>query len=303
MTEMDRARELLALGTPRRIELPERGLEIALIDWGGEGPPALLHHANGFCKGVLGLLIPELRKHFRVFAMDARGHGDSSRPEGTDAYQWDEFALDAVAVAERLTLERGAPLALARGHSFGGTALLGAASRRPELFHRLVLVDPVTPPRAGAAPPERLEHTADLADRAERRRMGWPNRAEARAWWAERPLFAEWSEVAIDLYALDGLRERADGFVELKCSGAVEAAVYQNGANVDLPAIVAGMATPTLWLWASEGNFPIEDYRSLAGAMKDARIESLDAGHLVPMEHPELVIDAVLRFVGGARAS
>ncbi len=297
MAEMDRARELLALGTPRRMELGDRGVEIALLDWGGQGPPALLHHANGFCKGVLGLLVPELRKRFRVFAMDARGHGDSTRLPGTDAYRWDEFALDVVAVAERLAAELGQNLALGLGHSFGGTSLLGAASRVPALFERLVLIDPVTPPKAHEAMPERLEHTAKLAEGAQRRRSDWPDRAEARAWWSERPLFEHWRQDAIDLYALDGLRELPDGSVELKCPGAVEAAVFQNGGSIDVAALIEGISTPTLWLAADQGNFPLEIATRLASTMAEARIECLDAGHLVPMEQPELVVDACLPFV------
>jgi hypothetical protein len=31
----------------RKIQLPESGIEIALLDWGGDGPLALLHHAKG----------------------------------------------------------------------------------------------------------------------------------------------------------------------------------------------------------------------------------------------------------------
>lgn len=297
MGRMDRARELLALGTLRRLALPERGVEIALLDWGGQGPPALLHHANGFCKGVLALLVPELRKHFRVFAMDARGHGDSTWLESPDAYQWDEFALDVLAVAERLASELGQPFALGLGHSFGGTSLLGAASRQPGVFERLVLVDPVTPPKAEDAPPERLAMTRELAERAERRRSDWPDRDEARAWWAERPLFEHWQEEAIDLYALDGLRDRGDGTVELKCRGSVESAVFQSGARVDVAAIIRGLPTPTLWLAADRGNFPLEIATGLAGTMGAAQVQRVDAGHLVPMERPDLVIDASLRFL------
>ena len=293
---MERALEILALATPRRLQLAERGVEMALLDWGGAGPLALLHHANGFCKGVLGLLVPELRRHFRVFAMDARGHGDSSQPEGPDAYRWEEFALDVAAVAERLAEEHGAPLALGLGHSFGGTSMLGAASRRPDLFERLVLVDPVTPSGAEDGPAERHAHTANLAEGALRRRSEWPSREDARAWWALRPLFEEWQPDALDLYALDGLRDRADGAVELKCPGAIESAVFQNGGGVDVAALVAGMETPTLWLRAARGNFPVDIYQALVSSMRDARLETLDAGHLVPMEQPQLVLEPTLRF-------
>ena len=291
---MERAAEILALGERQRLSLPERDAEIGLIDWGGTGPVALLHHANGFCKGVLGPLAMQLREHFHVYAMDARGHGDSTPPPPGAVFRWAEFARDVVAVAEHLVDRHGAPVALGLGHSFGGTSMLGAASRRPELFEKLVLVDPVTPVPSVSAP---AEPPNDLIEKAQKRRADWPTRIEAREWWQERPLFEEWLPEAIDLYALDGLRDRPDGSVELKCSPVVESAVFQTGWTVDVTALAYGMTTPTLWLWARHGNFAREGYERLAASMASARVETLDAGHLVAMERPELVSASTLAFV------
>lgn len=290
------ARALLRRATPRRVALAE--VEIALLDFGGDGAPVLLHHANGFCKGCYALLADALAPRFRVLAMDARGHGDSTHPEAPGRYAWHLFADDLAAVAERLAGELGlARLPLAIGHSFGGTSLLGAAKRRPDLFERIALVDPVTPPPGAEAPsPERRAHVAKLVERAGKRRHDWPSPAEARAFFAERELFGAWHPAALDLYVLDGLRARSDGSVELKCPGAVEAAVFSGGDDVDVDAIARGVTLPALWLWASRGNFARERYEELAASMADARVESLDAGHLAPMERPELVAEAILRF-------
>src|SRR5690606_20922179 len=138
----------------------------ALLDWGGDGPLVLMHHANGFCAGTLGLVAEALVPAFRVIGMDARGHGDSTKPEEPEAYSWEAFALDALAVAEALAPAHGGRVAVGVGHSFGGTALLGAAARRPELFGHLVLVDPVLPPPPGAAglDPERAARVARLVE-------------------------------------------------------------------------------------------------------------------------------------------
>ena len=130
----------------RHVELSS-GLEIALLDWGGEGPLALLHHANGFCAGCWAAVAEGLRPRYRVIAMDARGHGDSSKPRGGESYRWEHFGRDAGEVAAALAALSGAGrVALGLGHSFGGTALLTAAAERPALFERLVLVDPIVPP-------------------------------------------------------------------------------------------------------------------------------------------------------------
>jgi hypothetical protein len=38
-------------------------------------------------------------------------------------------------------------------------------------------------------------------------------------------------------------------------------------------------------------------YEVLASSMADGRVETVEAGHLTPMERPDLVVEAVLRFV------
>jgi len=296
----DRARALLASAAPRRLALDGRGVEIALLDFGGAGPLALAHHANGFCKGMWAEVADLLRGRVRLVAMDARGHGDSSRPEGAGAYAWREFALDLAAVAGRLVAESGRPLALGIGHSFGGTSLLGAEAGAPGRFERLLLLDPVVPPPRADAPPERAAHVESMVDAARRRRADWPSREEARAWFAERSLFAAWRPEALDLYVLDGLRERPGGGVELKCPGAVEGAVFDAGGDADVPAWARGLAPPALWLWAERGNFPLPTYQALAASMRAARVEPAPAGHLIPMERPDLVAEAALRLLAEA---
>lgn len=282
----------------RRLRLPETGVEIALLDWGGDGPLALLHHANGFCAGMWGTVAEALRSHFRVIAMDARGHGDSSRPKGPGAYAWPRFGEDAGAVAHLLAAEHGGGrVALGLGHSFGGTSLMMASADDAALFGRLVAVDPVLlPPPGSALDPERLERSRRLVEGATKRRHLFPSRAEARAHFAERSLFAAWDARSLDLYVAEALREREDGQVELKCPGEVEGAVFEGGQHFDVWAIAPRVEVPTLLLWARGGNFPRSAYEAFVAPMPDARIHDVEAGHLVPMEQPDLVVREVLAF-------
>jgi pimeloyl-ACP methyl ester carboxylesterase len=283
----------------RRLVFPERGVEIALLDWGGTGPLALFHHANGFCAATLDLIARPLRQHFRVIGMDARGHGDSSRPLGADVYQWREFGADLAAVARVLAAERGR-IALGLGHSFGGTSMLLAAAEEPALFERLVLVDPVlhAPRAAERWDPERVARVGSLFERAARRRSVFPDRAAARETWRDKELFTDWDPRAFDLYLAEGIGDRPDGQVELKCAPETEAAVYATGPSTDVWDRVAKVAAPTLLLWARHGNFPRSLFADYAARMADARIQDIDAGHLVPMEEPQIVVDAVLAFTG-----
>src|SRR5262245_35095353 len=122
----------------RRVRLADRGLELAVLEWDGPGPLALLSHATGFCAALWSEVAERLCRTHRVVAYAARGHGDSSKPPAASAYGWDECAEDLIALAEHLQRETGdrPGEVYGIGHSFGGTATLGAAARRPDLFAR-----------------------------------------------------------------------------------------------------------------------------------------------------------------------
>ena len=176
-------------------------MEISLLDWGGDGPVALLHHANGLCAGIWGLLAEQLRPHFRVIALDARGHGDTTAPPLTGgAYAWIEFVQDLVPLAEQLVKERGEPIALAIGNSFGGLVTAYAAALEPALFARIAMLDPVVLPpphlmgemigRMSGSDSQALESRGNpLAKTARRRQEVWPSREVAQRVWSRKELY------------------------------------------------------------------------------------------------------------------
>jgi pimeloyl-ACP methyl ester carboxylesterase len=286
----------------RRLRL-RSGLEIALLDWGGDGPLALLHHANGFCAGLWGLVAERLRGKLRLVAMDARGHGASSKPDPAehDNYLWTRFGEDAGEVADRLTEQHGA-IALGLGHSFGGTALMMAAADDATRFGRLVLVDPVLPSpsffaEAQARRSEFASENRDLSQGARKRRQVFASRAEARAIWGSRAVFQSWDPRALDLYAEFGLADRADGQVELACPAAIEAAIFERARELDAVKLAERVPTPALILCAERGTFGRANYDVVASHMAAARVVDVPTGHLVPMERPDLVAAQVQGYL------
>jgi len=285
----------------RRLRLPERGIDLALVDWGGSGPLALLSHANGFCADVLGLLAERLRPRFRVIGFDSRGHGDSEKPAPPGPYAWEEFALDVIAVAERVTRDLARPrVALGVGHSFGGTCVLTAAARRPDLFERIALLDPVILPRAGDPsgwrPPANAPHPA--AEIARKRAHVFPSREAAREKWRARGTFGDWDPRALELYLRYAFADLPDGRIDLKCPGEVEATVYETGGGFDPWREIAGLHVPGLLLHAGRGNFPLPFIEKFCAESDTLECRSLDAGHLLPMVAPDLLADALLAWLG-----
>jgi len=282
----------------RKIALPNSAIEIALLDWGGEGPLALLHHATGFCAGVWAPVAELLKEHYRVIAMDARGHGDSTKPEGADAYHWELFGRDVLGVAEVLAAEHPeGRVALGVGHSIGGSSILMASGVRPDLFERTVLVDPVIFPQQRPKPASAPDSPGNqLAERARKRRQVWPSREAARGKWLEKELFSSWVPEAMDLYLAEGLADRPDGQVELKCSGEIEAAIFEATGSFDLWSSADRVRTPTLIEWATRGIFSRANFEKIAARMGDAQVCDIDAGHLAPMQYPDRVVAPILKF-------
>ncbi len=120
-------------------------VELNTLEWGAaDAPPVLmLHgmwdHARGFAS-----IAPILAEHYRVIALDARGHGDSG---WADAYGWNADVRDIVAVLRSI----GRPVFLV-GHSKGGGQATSAAIAAPDCVRKLVNIDGLGPPPDHEAP-------------------------------------------------------------------------------------------------------------------------------------------------------
>jgi pimeloyl-ACP methyl ester carboxylesterase len=282
------------------IRLPERGIALAVVDWGGVGPLALFSHANGFCADVFGLVAERLRTRFHVIGYDSRGHGDSEKPAPPGPYAWEEFALDAVAMTEAVVREFGVPrVALGLGHSFGGTCMMTAAARRPELFERIALFDPVILPREGDLtgwrPPSDAPHPS--AAIARKRAHVFASRDALRERWRAKGTFGDWDPRALELYLRYAFADLPDGQIDLKCPGEIEATVYEAGGRFDPWKEVSSLRVPGLLLHAGRGNFPREFIERFCAEADAFECRSLDAGHLMPMTAPDLVADELLAWV------
>ncbi|HEB89770.1 MAG TPA: alpha/beta fold hydrolase [Deltaproteobacteria bacterium] len=298
-----RAERMLAGVTRRRVQGGRPDVEIALLDWGGEGELVLLHHANGFCGATLAPVASSLRDRFRVIAIDARGHGDSTAlavDPASDAYAWTNLASDLeVAVPQILDLTGRSSVALAIGHSLGGALVLAAAQREPALFERILLCDPVILPRMTAQEKSRHVRESGLAAATLKRRNRFPTREVAFDHLRSRGLFARFTPEALALYVGEGTRPTEDGEIGLKCDRRVEAAIFSGGGVIDLYTDAHRVMAEARFIHALGGNFSRARYDDLAGRMNDARVDSLEVGHLFPMEEPGRVVELATGMLSG----
>lgn len=241
----------------------------------------MLHHATGFCAGVWRSIARQLAVDHVVFALDARGHGDSTRATGE--LSWHRYGMDLLEVSQAvLELSGAAAFAGVVGHSLGGTAALTAAAAAPGLFERVVLIEPVLIPRSG--PGARRAGRTVFSATTRMRRARFESAALARRTLADQEPFNSFRADVLDDYVAHGLVDLEIGGVELKCAPRTEAAIYELGPTevlLDLAAVTA----PVCILEAIHGRFG-PAYERLRRSTPRFEFLSIDAGHLAPMEIP-----------------
>lgn len=129
------------------------GARIHYLAWpspaGEAREPLLLVHGNTAHARWWQFVAPFLADQRQVVALDLGGIGDSDHRA---TYTPDGFAAERCAVTRHAGLHR--PILI--GHSFGGSVCLYAASREPEAFRGLMLLDSAV--RLPAAARERRRH-------------------------------------------------------------------------------------------------------------------------------------------------
>jgi pimeloyl-ACP methyl ester carboxylesterase len=139
-----------------------------------------------------------------------------------------------------------------------------------------------------------------MAAGARKRRTVFESAEAMIAQYRSRPTFAKWREDVLRLYAEDGTFVREDGHRELKCSGRVEAEVFSNSGSLDIWAVLPEITVPALVMRGetTEPGFMRMVAEGVARRIPDARlVVTPGAGHLAPMEAPDVVAEELLAFL------
>ncbi|MGH7896673.1 MAG: alpha/beta fold hydrolase [Candidatus Binatia bacterium] len=267
------------------------GVRLHYLDFGGDGPPAVLHHATGFHAWLWAPIARAMCARHRVLAVDARGHGDSDKPEG--GYQWQVFIADLIAFMDELELGG----AIGCGHSLGGTTIAGAAAERPDLFDSVVLIEPILFPREFS---RLFANDNPVAAAARRRREHWASQSEAFRSYRGRGPFAKWRDEALRLY-VEHAFEKAGDAVRLKCPPEIEAQVFSMASQFDTWGALDRVTVPALIVRGEEsGAFSANDAAEAHRRLRGSEVVTVSGTtHLLPMEEPERVAEEILRFAAG----
>ncbi len=153
---------------PARQGFVERdGVKLWYAVWGDGGP--WIAFAPSFQivhSQMLKATVPYLSRHFRVVTTDPRGNGRSDRPMGQDAYSFEHFHADFVAVLDAVGAARVALV----GISAGAMTALRVAAEQPQRVTHLVAAGGF----AESLPPGDEKIAQRLRREGELLRSDWP---------------------------------------------------------------------------------------------------------------------------------
>jgi pimeloyl-ACP methyl ester carboxylesterase len=213
----------------------------------------------------------------RALAIDFRGNGDSQW-SSERAYRTDDFVTDLEAMVEAI----GADQVDLVGFSWGASVGLSFATRHPEKVRKLAIVD---------MPPSQPGTETDIPPMA----AGFDTHQDAVE--EERYVNQFASEEMLDIMASFGTRPGGDGrlvkkhdpfFLEVWPFRSDD--LWNEARTVDLPVLLLHAEQSFIW--------PFEAAEEMAAQMKNATLVEVPAsGHLIPVDNPAALGEALARFL------
>ncbi len=273
---------------------PVDGALLSYLDSGGTKPPLHFYHANGFPVSVYLPFMTRLADDFRVMGMGLRGQ--DAQADGNTS--WHHVADDLI---HFLDARQAGPV-IGVGHSVGGVATLIASVKRPDLFSKMILIDPAILPYRYVAGMALIRSIGRkdrffLAKRARGRLNGWPDRQTAYDYLKAKTLFRNFEEPYLRSYVTYGMKESAQGGVELLCPPEAEARIFEN-YPLDVWMWPKRVTVPTLIIRGDHSDVLFHrSVRRFCAHCRHAEYTTIKhAGHLVPMEKSDEVLSAISQF-------
>ena len=249
-----------------------RDVRLEALDFGGDGPGALLLHGLAGTAAEWEETASWLSGTHRVVALDQRGHGRSERrPADTSR---EAFVEDAVAAIDELAL---APAVLI-GQSLGGHTAFLVAAKRPDLVRALVIAE--------ASP---AEQDAGQPDEIRKLLSAWPvfpSREAAQEFFGDTPAGRAWARNLDE--AEDGLRPAFEIDVMVEAIAAATDSRWDDWRHIQ---------APTLIVRGERGDLPEVEAAEMAHALPAAEFVTLPGGHDVHLDAPKAWRGAVEGFL------
>lgn len=256
--------------------------------------PCLFIHANGYPSACYKPLLEQL-KGYDVLAPLSRPCWDDSDPWNKD--QWPVLADDLIDFARQHIKDQ--PFHCI-GHSMGAVVLLMAIEKAPELFNKVVFIDPIFLPSSLVKLlkfiPKRFSRKAKIITKTLGRPDEWSSLQLAFDFHRTKRAYQALPDTALWQYIVGGTKAVADKW-QLTYSKRWEAWFYQHPPH-SWP-LLRKLDKPTLGIRAENSEFLTPKSWSKWQKIQphETYIEFQGQHHLLPMEAPRDVAHAILDFL------
>lgn len=253
----------------------------------GSGLPLVLLHAFPLDHRMWHRVLP-LADHLRLVIPDQRGFGESAGGDDSapGPASIEQLAEDVVGLLDALHVSEPAVIA---GVSMGGYVAQQVAARHPDRVHSLILCDT----KFAADTPEARAGRTDLATRVGR--VGQRILAEAMI----PNLLAKASTVDTPAKR-NGVEQLLHEMITRQPVATIQAALAALGQRPDMTAAMQQCNLPVLLVCGAEDTItPPAVMQTMEELLPRGRLLVVpEAGHLVPLEAPDIFCEAVLAFLG-----
>jgi len=258
--------------------------------------PCLFVHANGYPSHCYLPLLEQLMD-YTVFAPLSRPCWDMSDPRERD--QWPLLHQDFLNFARARHEQTGKKLT-AIGHSMGCIVVLNAVISAPELFDKVVFIEPIflnrTTVEIAKLLPASIKRRLKLVTKTLNRPDQWPSLQQAFDFHRPKRAFKQLSDPALWQYIVGATTAVGDQW-HLSYPKAWEAWFYQNPPRSW--ALLKQLEHPVLGLRGEHSEFLSEQswqkWQDLLPYNK--YLEFKGQHHLLPLEAPKAVAHAILDFL------
>ena len=174
--------------------------------------------------------------------------------------------------------------------------------QRPDLFVKLILLDPVMLPKGILTGIKMLRllsmtHIIPLAKAANRRRTAFPDRTSVSRHYATKEVFSRWAPGFLEAYAETCLHEIESGEWQLSCAPLVESSIYQS-IPLTVWSLPQKLTHPSLFLIGKYSDtINHRGFRRLQKRLGNHVVKRLDGGHLFPFEKPGETLEQIKDFL------
>jgi pimeloyl-ACP methyl ester carboxylesterase len=260
-----------------------------IYEFGGKGQVINLALANGFPPATYIPVMQPLTQTHHVICVQPRALWGTEQPP-TQLWNWrDTLAKDLLNGLREHNLQD----IIVVGHSFGGIASIFAVLEDPSRFKALILLDPTifSPEISTALEAMQKDGSIEqfpLAARALRRQRLFASTEEAFQYFRSRPLFADWSDEVVRLYAEQGTVP-VEGGVMLRWSPEWESYYFKTGYTriwEDLPKL-RGLLPTLIIRGGNSDTYLGESAEKVKAILPEAvHLEIAGHGHLFPQSNP-----------------